>query len=613
MSFDPTSTLFSYSGPTSARESHAAIPIPIPRPRQSFTTSSFSLRSREETPHVEVDIIFVCATIMCGDETVEPFEADVLVSNGLIKIISPANPLSKAVPHSLSEDTRRTRIIQAKGYVLSPGFIDLHAHSDLYLLTHPAHGPKISQGCTTELLGQDGISYAPVETTHQLNAIRSQIAGWNGNPDSADYPAVQGLFEWRTFGGYLDCLENNGVATNVAALVPQGNLRLIACGPWDTIASPEEIEKQVVLLRQSMREGAVGMSSGLTYTPGMYASTSELASLCRSLADEFPGSFYAPHHRSYGHQAIESYQEMLLLGLATGCPIHLTHATLNFTENVGKAQLLLSMIDATIKGGIDISLDTYPYLPGCTTLSALLPSWASAGGPEQTLKRLQDEVCREKIRIAVEEVGCDGGHGIPINWNEIQIGTTSHPDLQVYSGRRISEIAHSLRSPPIQIFFEILVKDKLATSCIMHVGNEENVRAIMKHRTHCSGSDAILHGEGTHPRAYGTFPRFLGHYARDLSLISMNEMIAHLTSRPAKRLGIYPHRGLIAEGSAADLVLFDPSTIRDLATFDEPRKLCQGIRFVLVNGEVMLAEGAPVSGARRSGKVLRRRSDGTVS
>ncbi|WVQ99766.1 hypothetical protein IAU59_006908 [Kwoniella sp. CBS 9459] len=561
-----------------------------------------------------MDLIFVSATIMCGDPSIGPYEADVFISDGLIQTISSPYSSSLSNRRPISEDKAgQARCIDAKGYVLSPGFIDLHAHSDLHLLTHPEHEAKISQGCTTELLGQDGISYAPVEDTHQLSAIRSQIAGWNGNPASIDHPQVDGLFDWKTVGGYLDCLERNGVATNVAALVPQGNLRLLACGPWDTKAKSDEVEKQTKLLRRAMQEGAVGMSSGLTYTPGMYASTSELAHLCRTLAQEFPGSFYAPHHRSYGHQAIESYEEMLMLGLSTRCPIHLTHATLNFHENVGKAPLLLSMIDATIEAGIDVTLDTYPYLPGCTTLSALLPSWASAGGPAETLRRLNDEIYREKIRIAIEETGCDGGHGIPTNWDEIQVGATDHSHLKKYSGRRISEIARDLECPAIQIFFEILTKDKLATSCIMHVGNEENVRAIMKHRTHCSGSDAILHGEGTHPRAYGTFPRFLGNYARDLGLMPMNEMIAHLTSRPAKRLGIYPHRGLIAEGSAADLVLFNPATIRDKATYEEPKKLSEGTRFVLVNGEIMLDEGRLLRGGRRCGKVLRRRADGTVS
>ncbi|WWC88958.1 uncharacterized protein L201_003873 [Kwoniella dendrophila CBS 6074] len=548
-----------------------------------------------------MSLLFLSPTIVSGDPTIEPYEADVLISNGKITTISKP-PGDK----SFLQDKEDIRKIESKGWVLSPGFIDLHAHSDLYLLTNPDHEAKISQGCTTEVIGQDGISYSPIHNQQQLKSIREQIAGWNGNPSPEDYPEL-GLFEWKSVKEYLDCLERNKTATNVAYLVPQGNLRLLAVGPWDQIATPEEISSQTEELRKAMNEGAVGMSSGLTYTPGMYASTSELGSLCRVLAEEYPGAYYAPHHRSYGFKAIESYAEMLGLGRMTGCPIHLTHATLNFSENKGKAPVLLSMIDSARESGVDVTLDTYPYLPGCTTLAALLPSWASSGGPEETLKRLNDEITREKIRTAVEVTGCDGGHGIPTNWDEIGIGSANHPSIKHYSGRRVSEVAKAENKLPIQVFFEILIKDKLATSCLMHIGNEENVRQIMCHHTHCSGSDAILHGKGTHPRAYGTFPRYLGHYSRELELLSLNEMISHLTSRPAKRLGIYPSRGLIQEDSFADLVLFNPETIKDKATFENPKLKAEGIRFVLVNGEIAMDEGR--LNGNRGGKVLRRRKE----
>lgn len=257
-----------------------------------------------------------------------------------------------------------------------------------------------------------------------MNAIRAQIAGWNGNPSDGECASTLkdvGMFKWRTVGEYLDTLDRNRTATNVAMLVPQGNLRLLAVGQYDDPATPGQIQDQIVLLRQAMDEGAVGMSSGLTYTPGMYASTSELAALCRVLGTDYPGAYYAPHHRSYGARAIESYSEMLGLAEDTGCPVHLTHATLNFGENKGRAPELIAMIDQTRGTGADITLDTYPYLPGCTTLAALLPSWASAGGPAETLRRLEDAAVREKIRVAVEVTGCDGGHGIPTNWDEIEV------------------------------------------------------------------------------------------------------------------------------------------------------------------------------------------------
>ncbi|KAK3181701.1 hypothetical protein K4F52_007079 [Lecanicillium sp. MT-2017a] len=269
------------------------------------------------------------------------------------------------------------------------------------------------------------------------------------------------------------------------------------------------------------------------------------------------------------------------------------------------------MVDETLEAGVDVTLDTYPYLPGCTTLAALLPSWASAGGPSKTLERLEDPEIREKIRVAVEETGCDGGHGIPTNWEEIQITSTQDESILTYAGKRVAEVARIVGKPPIEVFFEVLRKDKLATGCLMHIGNEENVRMIMKHAKHMAGSDAILHGQTLHPRAYGTFTKYLAHYARELEMFTIPEIIAHLTSRPAKRLNVYPFRGHLAEGSAADLVLFHPDAVQDMATFDEPKLPSRGIRFVLVNGEVAVDEGK-LTGAR-GGKVLRRAKDGSIT
>ena len=515
--------------------------------------------------------------------------ADVVVRGGLIAEI--ASALSSE-PGGSGPD----RAIDATGLVLSPGFIDMHAHSDLQLLTHPAHYAKISQGVTTELLGQDGLSYAPVDDV-TLTGVRKQIAGWNDNPPDFD-------FSWRTVGEYLGRLDT-GIATNAAYLVPQGTVRALVMGFSDAAATAAQVARMQEVVREAMVQGAVGMSSGLTYTPGMYASTSELTALCRTVA-ELEG-FYAPHHRSYGKGALEAYAEMIELSRSSGCALHLAHATMNFALNKGRAGELLALIDDALEDGVDITLDTYPYLPGATTLSAILPSWASSGGAGPTLDRLNDPAAVERIRESVEVLGSDGCHGVVAEWETLEISSVQNPNLADHVGKTIQRIAQKTGQDPFDVFIDILCQDQLGTGILQHVGHEENVQAIMKHRVHTGGSDGILVGAKPHPRAWGTFPRFLGHYCRELRLLTLEDMIHHLTGRPAARLKLV-RRGLVRPGYAADLVLFDPETIRETATFEHPKQPAAGIELVLVNGVPALDAGRPTGAL--AGRALRRKSKG---
>ncbi|MEU7216107.1 N-acyl-D-amino-acid deacylase family protein [Nocardia iowensis] len=506
---------------------------------------------------------------------------DVLVEQGRITRIADPGSIAAA-----------DRIIDARpGAVLCPGFIDMHAHSDLHLLTEPGHFPKISQGITTEVIGQDGLSYAPIDDA-TLAVVRRQIAGWNGNPTDLD-------FAWRTVAEYLDRLDR-GITPNAAYLVPQGTLRLLVVGADQRPATEDEIQRMRELLRQGLSEGAVGMSSGLTYTPGMYADTGELAALCEVVA-EF-GGFYAPHTRSYGAGALEAYAEMIALARTTGCALHLTHATMNFHVNRGRAPEFLALIDAARAEGCDITLDTYPYLPGATTLSALLPSWAMSGGPDAALARLDDPATRARIAADVNVNGSDGCHGVTVEWETIQISGVGNAELDEYVGKRVDEIAAERGMAPVEVFFDLLRRDQLATSILQHVGHEENVRAIMVHPGHMGGSDALLAPARPHPRAWGTFPRYLGHYVRDLGVLELEDCVHHLTGRPADRLRLRD-RGRVRTGYAADLVVFDPATIADAATFDHPKQQARGIRHVLVNGEFAIENGTPTG--TLAGRALR--------
>ncbi|GAB6902080.1 N-acyl-D-amino-acid deacylase family protein [Kineosporia succinea] len=468
--------------------------------------------------------------------------------------------------------------IDAGGLVLAPGFIDMHAHSDLAVLTDPQHLAKTTQGVTTEVLGQDGLSYAPADD-RVLDVLREQLAGWNGIPDID--------WSWRTVGEYLDRVDR-GAAVNVAYLVPQGTVRMMAMGNDDRPATGDELVRMRQLVDEGMRDGAFGLSSGLTYVPGMYADTEELVALCEVVAAH--GGFYAPHQRSYGRGALEAYAEVVEVARRSGAALHLTHATMNFAVNAGRASQLLSMVDAAVASGVDVTLDTYPYLPGSTTLSAVLPSWASAGGPAATLARLDDAAVLGRIRHDVEVVGSDGCHGVAADWDSLEISGVRHEELGAWVGRTIAQIAAAAGRAPFDVFTEILRRDRLGTTILQHVGHEENVRAIMTHPRHCGGSDGLLTGAKPHPRAWGTFPRYLGHYVREEGVLGLEECVAHLTSRPARRLGL-TDRGVLRVGAVADLVLFDPATVAAAATFDDPRRASVGIPHVLVAGTPVIADG----------------------
>ncbi|MEV2193770.1 D-aminoacylase [Streptomyces phaeochromogenes] len=476
------------------------------------------------------------------------------------------------------------RVLDAEGLVLSPGFIDMHAHSDLALLRDPDHSAKVAQGVTLEVIGQDGLSYAPVDD-RTLAEVRRAITGWNGNGDDID-------FTWRSVGEYLDRLDHGfdgeGIAVNAAYLIPQGSVRMLAVGWDDREATPRELDRMRQLVAEGMRQGAVGLSSGLTYTPGMYAKDSELTELCRVVAEY--GGYYCPHHRSYGAGALDAYREMVELTREAGCSLHLAHATMNFGVNKGRGPELLALVDDALAGGADISLDTYPYTPGCTTLVAMLPSWASEGGPEAILARLREEGTAEKIRHHMEVVGADGCHGVPIEWDTIEISGVADPALAEYVGRTVQESADSRGEAPWVTARRLLLDDGLGSTILQHVGHEENVQAIMRHRVHTGGSDGILRGDKPHPRAYGTFPHYLGRYVRELGVLGLEECVAHLTSRPAARLRL-PDRGLVREGYRADLVLFDPATVAAGSTFEDPRVLPTGIPYVLIDGRFVVEDG----------------------
>ncbi|MFA4896140.1 MULTISPECIES: family 20 glycosylhydrolase [Microbacterium] len=519
--------------------------------------------------------IYRDATVVDGTGAAR-FTADVAVEGmRIVAVVRKGAARTLDVPAGAVE-------IDARGLVLAPGFIDMHAHSDLAVLEGADHQAKILQGVTTEVIGQDGLGYAPLDDA-TASVIPAQIAGWNGLP--AQVP-------WRTMDDLLAAIDAATVA-NVAVLVPQGNLRMIAVGHENRPATRAELRQMGDMLEAALDAGAFGMSSGLTYTPGMYASTAELETLCRIVAER--GGYWAPHTRSYGAAAIDAYREALDIGRRTGCPIHLTHATMNFAPNRGRAAELLALIDEASADGVEVTLDTYPYLPGATTLTALLPSRLAEGGDLVAAIGMLDDDGREQVRVELEEIGCDGFHGERADWSSIEIVGTANAALAPLVGRTVAQIAEQDGRRAVDVVLDTIVADAGATGILMHIGDEENVRAIMQHERHTAGSDGILVGAKPHPRGFGAFARYLGHYVRELGVLTLEEAVRHLSGAPAARLGLDrgdAPRGVIREGATADLVLFDPDTVAAGATFDEPRTPPIGVVEVLVDGIPVVAEGA---------------------
>lgn len=494
-----------------------------------------------------------------------------------------------AVGHLQGEAAKQT--INADGQFVTPGFVDMHTHSDLQPLANPLHECKTRQGVTLDVVGQDGLGLAPVtrETAAQL---RSQLAGWNGDPPNVEW-------DWSTVTEYLDRFDQK-VAVNIAMLVPHGTVRMAVMGMDNRAPTDAEMDAMRALVDRCMREGAVGLSTGLTYTPGMYATDDEIVELCKVIRPN--GGYYCPHHRNYGMYALKGYSDSIEIARRANVPINLTHAHFGFPVNKNRAPELLAVFDRARRDGVDATLDTYPYIAGATYLHAILPSWVHEGGIDATLARLQNTEMRSRIRHEVEVLGSDSFHAVPVDWSTIQIGGTPNGIDAWAVGMRVDAAAKRAGMSPFDYYSDLLIRTRLGASQLAFIGNEENVQAILQHPVHLVGSDGILVGDMPHPRGWGSHVRFLAHYVRDLGLLTWEEGIRHMTSAATKRLG-FLDRGLVRPGMMADLVVFDPDTLQDTATYENPRSYPIGVSHVINNG-TLVVENAQATGAT-PGRALR--------
>jgi len=476
------------------------------------------------------------------------------------------------------------RTIDASGKVVCPGFIDMHAHSGLVILSQPRHEPKVRQGITTEMIGVDGNSYAPMLETEDLEHFIDLNAGLDGRPPEG--------VRWSTVDEYLDVLDRK-IAVNVAYIMGNSPLRISAMG-WDD-RRPTEVEarKQLDLVARGMEEGAWGISTGLTYPPGSFATTEELIELSK-VADRY-GGIYVTHVRfTLGDRHVDPIREALDIGTGSGIPVHISHFNSGWPFP-GAHRKLLALVDERRSAGLQVTADVYPYIYSSTRLESQLPDWAHDGGMPKLIERMADEAWRTKLAADPDMRRRDPSKTILANFS-----LAKNKKLE---GKTFADAMDILNKSLVDTLCDLLLEENFNLVQIGTNGNSVNVRRFLEHPTTMLGSDALLIGEAVSPRTYGAAPTMLGDLVREEGLLTMADCIRKLTSLPAQTLGL-PDRGLLRDGYKADIVVFDAATVSSPATIDNPKQFPVGIEYVLVNGTVVVDRGEHTGAL--AGRALRR-------
>ena len=484
-----------------------------------------------------------------------------------------------------------TRVIDATGHAVAPGFIDMHSHADFVLPGLPTADSKVHQGFTLVVVGNCGASPAPLTPARRQDII-----------DATGLALPPLAWDWTTFRSYLDVLTRQRVSINVAPLVGHGTVRLLVVGPDDARPTAEQRRAMAAEVRRAVDEGAVGVSTGLIYAPGVYADTDEIVDLARASGEG--GGFYASHIRGEANSLLPAITEAIEVGRRAGVPVEISHLKAAGRTNWPKMAQAIELIERARADGLDVTADMYPYPAGSTALSALLAPWVHAGGREPLLRRLEAPADRARIRAELDGPGMTRDAG----WDGIIVaGCPARPS---YEGQTIAGVAVTLGITPAEAVIEILRQSRADTDIVLFMMSEDNVALGLERPWVMIGSDGECRSaEGPysagkpHPRNYGTCPRFLGHYVRERAVVSLPEAIRKMTSLPAAKLGLRD-RGRLDPGAAADVVVFDPATVVDTATFAEPHRYPRGMPWVLVNGEPVIAEGRHTG--HRPGRVLSR-------
>ncbi|MHB8174193.1 MAG: N-acyl-D-amino-acid deacylase family protein [Nitrospirota bacterium] len=480
-------------------------------------------------------------------------------------------------------------VIDCTGLAAAPGFIDIHAHSEYSLLAAPAAPSKIMQGVTTEVSGNCGLSAAPL-TGDAAKARQSEFA-------------ELGITQtWEDFPGYFDALEKARPALNFATYCGHGNLRASVMGYVDRKPTEDEFRRMETLLADALEAGAMGLSTGLIYPPGVYSDTAEIVRLAKVVA-KF-GGVYTSHMRSESARVVEAIEEAITVGREAGIPVQVSHLKTAGQANWHKISKIIDTIEKARAEGLDVSADRYPYTASSTDLDAILPAWAYEGGNAKEVERLKDPATRAKLREAVLS-----GHPVPEYWRRVMIASVSTEGNRQLEGKTLAEAAEIRGQEPAEALFDILIEEGARAQAIYFSMSEDNLRQFLSLGWMMVGSDSTARGTSgvtrqgkPHPRGFGSFPRVLGKYARDEKLLSLPQAVRKMTGMSADRLGL-KGRGYIKEGLYADVTVFNPSTVIDTATFEDPYRFPNGIEHVLVNGKFAVRDGKQT--AERAGKILR--------
>lgn len=520
-----------------------------------------------------LDILIRNATIIDGSGK-DPFLGSIGIAGDKIILVS----------DKPEESMASKEVIDATGFIVSPGFIDTHSHSEFTLLADNRAEGKILQGITTEINGNCGLSAAPLMGDAMVQREN-------------DLKELGIRERWTNLGEYLFILEKHGLTMNFATLVGHGNLRASVMGYTDRRPNRHEIKEMTYLLNESTRYGAIGLSTGLIYPPGVFSKTDEIVELTKGIRE----LIYTTHMRSEGDRLEEAIEETIEIGRRSGIPIHLSHIKTSGRKNWHKIDSIIPMIDKARSEGIRITADRYPYIAASTDLDAVLPSWAFEGGTEDEIRRLKDKGIRHQIKAEIMSQ-----HPGDEYWKGVMVSSLQADDKKWMEGKSIEEISKALKRNPVDLVFDLLIDEKLRVGAIFFSMNEENLLRFMELPYVMVGSDSSARSfDGVtskgkpHPRGFGSFPRFINRFGK---ILGMPEAIRRITALPAKTFSI-KERGLLFEGYYADIVIFDEKRIADRATFENPFVKPEGIYYVIINGEMAVREGQP-TGIKR-GRVLR--------